>query len=433
MIKTRLLFTVSVFFGAMTVRGEVVSDWNLELRETVRVLRVSPPAASRVMAMVHTAMYDAVNAVEGTHLPYRYSGPVGLGGVSAEAAGAKAARDVMAVLFPSRAARFDALLGTQLSGLGNGAGVSAGLSLGAGVASDMLAWRSTDGSNNPSNYVPVIEPGRWRPTGPGFAEPLLPQWGSVVPFGIASASVYRPVAPPALSSAEYAAALNEVKEIGSATSATRTAEQTNIAQFWANGAGTETPPGHWNRIAMLAGAALGTAERARMLAMLNVALADAAIVSWDCKYHYDLWRPITAIRLADTDGNDATAADPAWSPLLVTPPFSEYTSGHSTFSAAGAEALGAFFGTDSVPFSVGSDDIVGLERSFPGFMAAAEEAGLSRIYGGIHFSFGNVNGLSSGRAVGDFVSANYFGVIPEPAGVVWVVAAAAVVGLRRKR
>ena len=237
-----------------------------------------------------------------------------------------------------------------------------------------------------------------------------------------TAASFRPVAPPELSSTEYATALNEVKEIGSATSSIRTADQTQIARFWANGAGTETPPGHWNRIALLVGQQQGNslADNARMLAQLNVSLADAAISSWDSKYHFDLWRPVTAIRDAEFDGNPLTIDDDTWMPLLVTPPFPEYTSGHSTFSGAGSSALANFFGTDAIPFTVGSDEISNVQRNYTGFQEASLESGLSRIYGGIHFSFGNTTGNLAGTNIGNYVSANYFAAVPEPSSVVLI-------------
>jgi hypothetical protein len=394
--------------------ADIVTDWNVELRNSIRALSTPPPRASRAMAMVHTAIFDAVNSADQDYVPYRYTALTP--GASPEAAAAQAARDMLVSLFPTRTAIFDAQLTAQLGGIPNGVAKTAGIALGSTVATNMITWRSTDGSTASSSYASINAPGRWRPTGPGFAAPLLPQWGDVTPFGVPSTAPFLPAAPPALDSPEYAAALNEVKAIGPAIGSTRTADQTQIAQFWANGAGTETPPGHWNRIALDVGQLQGLSlkQNARMLAMLNVALADAAIVCWDGKYQYDLWRPITAIHDAELDGNPSTTDDDNWTPLLTTPPFPEYTSGHSTFSAAGAAVLAVVFGTDGIPFTVGSDDILGVERSFASFSAASEESGLSRIYGGIHFSFGNVGGRNSGIAIGNYVASNYFAVVPEP-------------------
>jgi hypothetical protein len=411
----RALTLAAVLTCASVARGDVVTEWNVEARDAVRAGSTPPPRASRAMAMLHASVYDAVNAVDQSHQPYRWTQPA-LPGTSKEAAAAAAGHRVLSALFPNRQAILDARLAQQLSDIGSGPPVDQGLTLGRAVADDMIAWRSNDGSDAPSNYTPTNLPGRWRPTPPGFLPALLPQWGGVVPFGIASPLQYRPPPPPALPTVDYATAVNEVKGIGKIDSVIRTPDQTEIAHFWSNGAGTETPPGHWNRIAVVVGGQDNNtlSENARMFAMLNVALADAAIVSWDCKYHYDFWRPITAIRDAEFDDNPLTTDDDNWAPLLTTPPFPEYTSGHSTFSGAAAEALASFFGTDSISFTVGSDGVP-VQRSFDSFSDAALESGLSRIYGGIHYSFSNVHGLSSGGAVGQYVGSNLFGAIPEPA------------------
>jgi hypothetical protein len=211
-----------------------------------------------------------------------------------------------------------------------------------------------------------------------------------------------------LRSARYAAEVNQVRTLGALDSRARSLEQTEIALFWGYGPGTATPPGHWNQIAAVVARHEGNtlAENARLFALLNFALADAAIVSWDCKFEYNLWRPITAVQLADTDGNPRTRADLDWTPLLPTPPFPEYTSGHSTFSAAAATVLALFYRRDNVSFGVGSDDLPGVFRFYRGFWEAALESGMSRIYGGIHFMSGNVQGLLTGARTGNYVFRN---------------------------
>jgi hypothetical protein len=244
--------------------------------------------------------------------------------------------------------------------------------------------------------------------------------------------------PPALTSAQYAADLNEVKSLGAVNSTTRTAEQTNIARFWADGANTSTPPGHWNRIAQTVGTNAGNtvSENARMFALLNLAEADAAIVSWDNKYQANFWRPVTAIRLADQDGNAATEADPNWLPLITTPPFPTYTSGHSTFSGAAAEILKLYFGTDNVNFTTSAEGAPGVpDRSFTSFSQAAAEAADSRLFGGIHYRFDNEHGLQNGIALGQFVYANELQPIPEPSSVALAAVALTVFAwaVRRRR
>jgi hypothetical protein len=200
-----------------------------------------------------------------------------------------------------------------------------------------------------------------------------------------------------------------VKALGAAVGSSRTADQSEIALFWADGAGTETPPGHWNHIAQDVAATRGLSlkENARLFALLNIALADAGICAWDAKYTYSNWRPVTAIRAGDTDGNSATAPDVTWSSFIATPPFPDYVSGHSTFSAAAAAVLALFFGTDNVAFITGSDALPGVSRSFPSFSAAAAEAALSRIYGGIHYRFASQDGLTAGTQIGRWTVRNY--------------------------
>jgi hypothetical protein len=253
-------------------------------------------------------------------------------------------------------------------------------------------------SSTKVDYVPPpsgTEPGVRVPTPPANAPALDPQWGQVTPFTLASGSQFRPGPPPALTSPEYTAVLNQVESLGGANSTIRTPEQTQIARFWADGSGTETPPGHWNtsaeQVALERHDSL--AKDARVFALLDIALADAGIACWDAKYTYNFWRPITAIQ---------TTADPSWTPLLVTPAFPSYFSGHSTFSAAAATVLSSIYGPNTA-FTTSSDALPGVTRSFPSFQAAAEEAGMSRIYGGIHYSFDNQAGLAVGQQVGNYV------------------------------
>jgi membrane-associated phospholipid phosphatase len=221
-------------------------------------------------------------------------------------------------------------------------------------------------------------------------------------------SQFRPSGPPTLNSDKYAADFNQVKTLGAKNSPVRTTDQTEIAQFWSDGAGTYTPPGHWNAIAEEVATKRNTSlvDEARLFALLNIALADAAIAAWDAKYTYEFWRPVTAIQQADFDNNPQTTADTAWDSLIGTPPFPEYVSGHSTFSGAADAILANFFG-DNVGFTTTSSDLPGVSRSYNNFAAAADEAGISRIYGGIHFLSADVDGLAAGRALGNYVFDNF--------------------------
>jgi hypothetical protein len=230
----------------------------------------------------------------------------------------------------------------------------------------------------------------------------------VTPFAMTSGSQFRPPGPPALDSAQYAQELNYVKEIGKVDSLTRTPDQTALAAFWSDIGGTITPPGHWNQIAEEASALAGTSleDSARLFALLDISEADAAIACWDAKYAYNFWRPVTAIRQADTDNNPNTTADPQWTPLWQTPAFPEYMSGHSTFSGAADAVLTSVFGSD-FGFADKGDQSINSLRTFDNFSQAADEAGMSRLYGGIHFMSGNLDGLSSGRSLGNYVVQNF--------------------------
>jgi hypothetical protein len=384
--------------------GDAVLDWNAAALDAIRADKTAPPAAARDLAMLQVAVFDAVNAISGGYRGYvvHRHGPKD---ASAPAAVAQAAHDVLAALFPAQAATFDAKLASSLAGA-KGPAVNKAVALGRDCARAILKERRHDGSTAQVPYTVGSGPGVWQPTPPAFStSPLLPQWPDVEPFGVPKGDTFRPPGPPALGSAAYTASFDEVKSLGSANSTTRTADQTQIAKFWADGAGTATPPGHWNQISADVGTARHNtlAQNARMFALLDVALADAGICCWDSKYEFNFWRPVTAIRAADTDGNPATSPDPGWTPLLGTPPFPSYVSGHSTFSAAAATVLAGFFGTDNIHFTTGDDTLPGVTRSFDSFSAAAAEAGQSRIYGGIHYQFDNQDGLALGRKVGSYV------------------------------
>jgi len=250
-----------------------------------------------------------------------------------------------------------------------------------------------------------------------------------------SGSQFRQGPPPAVGSAEYANAYNEVATLGRATGSSRTTDQTNIALFWADGGGTVTPPGHWNRIAQGLGSASGQSliQNARMFALLNIAEADAAIAAWDMKYLYNFWRPVTAIQNGDVDGNALTTGDASWSPLITTPPFPTFTSGHSTFSAAAGEVLAQFFGTDNLSFTTSTDAAGIADRSFTSLSQAVDEAGMSRIYGGIHFQFDNTVGKSMGRSIGGWAYNHYMTAVPEPSVMITLGLGSTILLFRRRR
>ncbi len=409
-------FSASDEYAALLAqsRGDATTDWHNILYDAIRTDKTPPPQAARALAMVGAAVYDAVEPVEGLHQLYNPANAMAglptsaLPGTSREAAAVEAAYTVLVGLFPAQTATFDQDLAASLASIPDGVGKTDGAALGVTVAKAVLAWRRDDGSATKVTYTPGTAPGQWQPTPPALAAALDAQWPAVTPFTMTAGSQFRPAGPPALASAAYAADFNATKSLGSVNSTARTALQTTIAEFWSDGGGTQTPPGHWDQIAQdvsrQQGHTLG--ENARTFALVDLALADAAIVSWDAKFTYNSWRPITAIRNADPTVNAQTTPDPNWTPLLTTPPFPEYTSGHSTFSGAADAVLTSLFGP-SRSFATSADGLPRTQRTFTSFTQAADEAGESRIYGGIHFESANQDGLASGRALGSYVVQNF--------------------------
>lgn len=401
--------------------ADAVTRWNDVLLKVIRQVGGFPGPVSRGGAMMHGAIYDAVNSIApSTHRPYLVSVPA-TPGASIQAAVAYAASDALAAAFPTfPAAALDAERDAAL--VGAAGDVGAGKVVGKAAAKAIIDDRVGDGSDDTSPYTPGMEPGDWRPTGSGPA--ATPYWSDVKPFAIPAGNAFRPPRPGGypskpvlLKSSEYAAQFNEVKQLGRYNSATRTPEQTAIAFFWANDIdGTYKPPGQLLDITKVVSEqkGVGIAANARLFALAAFAIADAAIVAWDAKFEtsIDLWRPETAIRLAGTDGNPATAADVNWQPLSAdaanvhfSPPFPAYISGHATLSAAHAAVMRRFFGTDNVTFTATTQDphAVGVTRTFNSFTAAALEAARSRVYLGVHFQWDGDNGFLSGSAAGEYV------------------------------
>ncbi|HEX4954969.1 MAG TPA: vanadium-dependent haloperoxidase [Thermoanaerobaculia bacterium] len=398
------LLSLALLGSSLPAQADVVTDWNNLLLESIRAERTNPPRASRQMAILHTSIYDAVNGIVGGFQPYAVA-PAAAPGSSPAAAAAAAGHAALVALYPARAATFDAAYAAMVAGIPDGTAKIDGIAWGETVAQAILDLRSDDGSAEPLQFESPSGAGWWIPTPPGYAAPLLPQWPFVTPWAMARGDQLRQSAPPETHTDEYTGAFREVFRLGRNTSPLRTAEQTQIAFFWDDGAGTQTPPGHWMEITQQIAAARGhtLAQNARLFALLGITVADAAIVAWDVKYAYGHWRPVTAIRAADTDGNPETHSDPSWSSLITTPPFPAYTSGHSTFSGSSARLLSLFFGTDTIAFSASADRLPGVVRNFSSLSQAAEEAGQSRIYGGIHWQYDNTAGLESGRRLAELV------------------------------
>lgn len=387
---------------------QIVIDWNLQTHQVIQAAEgyTNPMAASRVLAMVHLAMHDAVNAAQPRYRTYAYTPQPddGKRGADAAVAAAVAAHDVLAALYPKQKELVRATLETTLLDAGIGATVEKGKKLGAAVAAAMLAKRADDGANADEAYRPGTRPGNWQFT-PGFDFIAAPHWRGVTPFALRTPDQFRVAPPPALTSAEYAAAFNEVKATGSkAANAQRTTEQTQYAAYW-----YEFSDIGWNRIARVVAREKKQDlwQRARAFALLNAVMADAYIAGWDSKMHYDFWRPITAIRQAESDGNPATAADSTWEPLLPTPPIQDHPSTHSALGAAAAVVLAHAFG-DRVKFTMASPTALpeAPARSFASFSAAARENADSRVRAGIHFRPAIETGLRLGEQIGRYAIDN---------------------------
>jgi hypothetical protein len=364
--------------------------------------------------MMHIAMFDAVNSIEERYTPYRLRVD-GSRGASPEAAAAQAARDILTALFPSQQQTFDSVVAIQVAGIPRGR-AEQGRAIGRKVAQGVLEWRKNDGwpavvSPDPSYVLPPF-PGLWQPTPPANSPPTMTFYPAALPFALLTSTQYLPAPPPTLISSRYAADFNEVKELGSATSAARTDEETLLAQLF-HGVNTSTPfMSVWNNVARDVALArrLSLIETARLFALVNVSIADGLQTSFASKFAYNLWRPVTAIRRADEDLNAATAADPNWMPLLATPPYPTYAGNMASLTGAAARALGLVFGRDEVSFSVTWIRTMGLPnvtRNYTSFLQLARQAARSRIHGGIHFQFDTDGGEPAGRKVAEYTHANY--------------------------
>ncbi len=381
--------------------GAIVIAWNKELLHIVQTPGAQPATVhpTRNFAILHVAIYDAVVSITKDAPPSLFSVSASRS-ARADAAAAQAGHDVLVALYPKMQAELDQQVASELAMIPNGAGKQQGIQVGQAVATRLIAMRATDGSaTTPPPFVAGNQPGNYQLTPPKFAAPVFTTWGNVTPFVLNNAAQFRPGPPPALTSQAYAQAINEVKSLGQNTSTTRTAEQTVIGKFWAGPIWNT-----WNEIAENAALAHHTnlETSARLFAVLNLSFADSTIAFYDAKYYYQLWRPITAIRLANTAGNPATVSDAHWSPLSVTALDPSYPAAHSTISATGATVLSAFFGSQN-QICVTSDVLPGVTRTFTSYNDVATEASLSRIYAGQHTRIDVEAGLELGHNVAQFV------------------------------
>jgi hypothetical protein len=422
LLRTLDVGIVFAFIGPVALAApaptDEIANWNQMLFRMGLIGGTSPLVITRVAAIVQSAVFDAVNGIEPRYAPVHVP-PAAPAGASQEAAAVQAAYVTLLALYPTQKSQLDARLAVSLTSIGtreSSAAIASGIAWGQTVANAILTWRSTDGfTPAPPPFLGGTGVGEWRPTPPAFAPGAAPQFAYMTPWVISAPGQFRPAGPPALTSARYTVDFNETKNMGSMTSATRTPDQTTFAWLWAS----STASYLWNHVALslmererVSSDDEGhgrhhssTLENARLLALLNLAIADAAIGCWDAKYTYVFWRPVTAIPLADTDGNPATIADPTWMPLFATPAHPEYPSGHSCVSGAAAGVLAQHFG-DRTRFRVTSDVMPGVVRSFDSFSKALEEVQNARIFAGIHFRSATHDGQILGESVAGYVLEN---------------------------
>jgi hypothetical protein len=382
--------------GIGKARADAVMDWNA----TAAALPIpAPPVMARIMASMHGAIHDAVNAIEPRFDTYRF--PIeAAAGASKDAAAASAAHAVLSALVPSQKASFDTALDKSLASIPDERSKADGIVVGKAAADRMLAWRAKDSFDAKAQDQPGTGAGVWQRTPPGLAPGVLPHLGGVAPFMLKSVDEFAAKGRPALTSAEFARDLDEIKRLGGRHSAERTADQTAVALYWS---GNEIP--QLNAIARAASQArkLSIQENARLFALAHMAAADALIVSFKIKYVANAWRPITAIRA----GYGGVAPDPNWESLLITPPHPEYPSAHCIATGAVAQVLRDLFGSDEVKFSYVFPPGLGMMRSYTSLTQIEKEMEDARTFAGIHFRATSEHSTELGRKVGASAVANH--------------------------
>jgi hypothetical protein len=387
------ILAAATIVSAVTCWADVVTEWNQKAAAAAAEAKQYPFVATRTMSIVHTAMFDAVNSIENRYTPYKVKVSAAQGS-SSEAACVAAAHATLVRLFPDQKAALDSAYTQSLAQIPDSNGKTAGVAVGEEVASKILALRASDGADAPNTYRPSTAPGVYITT----ALPIGSQWGSVTPWTMERGSQFRPAGPPQLTSPEWASDYNEIKDLGGKKSTQRTPEQTEIARFW-----MITGPASWDPIVRQFAAAPGRSliQNARLFALVEIATADAYIAVFDAKYTFNFWRPITAIRNGDIDGNDATNREPGWEPLIDTPLHPEYPCAHCITSAAARAVLESEFGTGPVPLTMTSPTAPGVVRKWANIKEFADEVSAARIYGGIHYRNSTVVGKAMGAKIGE--------------------------------
>ena len=400
-IVVRTLLLLTVISLPPVALADAVTDWNSH-GATAVVAGGRGPGGYIDLAYMHVAVYDAVNAIDGRYTVFAVSPTNVPVGASKDAAAVAAAYTVLRTLFPAQQVTLDARYAASLATIPDGQAKTDGIAVGIETALLFLASRVGDGRDAPVMYTPGSGPGAWIPTSP--APPAVVYLSQMRPFAMATASQFRADGPPALTSEQYTADFNEIKRLGCLNCPERTEEQRIIGLFYTDVGPAQTARG-FRQLAL--DHPMGIADNARLFAMLYVALGDATIACVESKYYFGFWRPITAVRNADTDGNPDTVADPAWVPLAATPNHPDYVSGHSAQWGSFSETIRQFFGTKNINFTMTSV-VTGTTRNFTSTDDINKEIIDARVYVGFHFRTADVHGVLMGKKIGRLVAKNYF-------------------------
>jgi len=394
-----LPIALALLLGVQTAAADVVTDWNVIAADITVASGQGPPPANRTLAMVQTAVYEAVNAITKRYPPDRVT-PTAAPDASVAAAVAAANRAMLSRLVPSQQAAIDKAYGSALAAIADGPAKTAGIAVGEQAAAAVLAWRADDGAGAPDRYRPATAAGVYVPT----TIPAAAQWAQRKPWVMTSCDQFRPGPPPALSSEVWARDYNEIKAVGGKNSTTRTPAQTEIARFW-----EATVPTIYYPVARSVANAPGreVTQNARLLALTGQAMDDALMAVFDAKYHYNLWRPVTAIRNGDIDGNDATERDAGWLPFIDTPMHPEYPCAHCIVSGAVGGVLLVEIGSGLTPkLSTASPTAPGVVRSWTSVDDFMLEVASARIYDGVHYRNSTEVGTVMGKKIGALTAAN---------------------------
>ncbi len=391
----------AMLFMPATARADAVLDWNAIMQATVATQAPFPQA--RFAAITQLAVFEAVNAVTREYKPYFGATLAAPAGASAEAAAIAAAHTVLKSYFPASAAALDAARTSSLAAIPDGSAKTGGIAVGEAAAANVMAARSNDGSSPAAFYLPTSSnPAEWQPTPSCTAAGgAFYHWKNVKPFGLRSAAQFQLDEPPALKSSRYARDYNEVKSMGAVNSTLRPQDRTDNARFYA----MTTPVAVFNPVArqLSVTAADSLSQNARSFALLNMAISDAAVATFDSKYKYFAWRPETAIRMGQDDGNNATEPDSSFTPLILTPCFPSYPSAHATLSNAAREMLEQLYGTRRRSLILTNPAIPGITLRYNKLKEITEDIDDARVFGGIHFRFDQEAGADMGRRISDYL------------------------------